>query len=83
MAAQRREVQAHVAQHTKCIGEAVARIPFGQQCDDVHVAFVAKLLFEIRPDAGDVSAIVLREIDVLERRVDLHERAAYPPVERF
>ena len=78
---QRGEIQADVAEHVEGGGKSVAGVAFGQQRDDVHVAFVAQLRLQIAAGADHVGPIVLREVEILELRVDVHEGTANPAVE--
>ena len=78
---QRGEIQADVAEHAEGGGKSVAGVALGQQRDDVHVAFVAQLRLQMAAGSDHVGPIVLREVEILELRVDVHEGTANPPVE--
>ena len=83
VAPERAHVEPDIAEHAKAALEAFAGIPLALQVDDVAVTLVAQLRLQRIADALDVGAILLREIEVLQRGVDLHEAGADPPVERL
>jgi hypothetical protein len=79
--AQGPEVHAHVAEHAEGTVEAVPGVALGEQRLHVHAALVTQLRLERLADPHDARALLLREVQVLQRRVDLDEPAADPVIE--
>src|SRR5262245_4424599 len=79
--AKRGHVQAEIAEAVEGLVEALVRVALLRQRADESPPFVEDLLFEVVADAVDARAVLLLEVEVLERRVQLDERRANPGVE--
>ena len=83
MAAERRHVQAEVAEDVEGLVEALVGVALVRERADEDAPLLEDLRLELVADAVDVRAVVLREVRLFQRGVELDERGADPRVERF
>ena len=81
VAAERRHVEAEIAEHVERLVEAFVGVALARQRADEDAPLVEDLLLEIVSDALDIGAIVLCEVLLLERGVQRDERGADPRIE--
>src|SRR4029453_2199148 len=79
--AERGHVQAEIAEDAEGLVEALVRVALLRERTDESPPFVEDLPLDLVADAVDVRAVLLLEVEVLERRVELDERRANPRVE--
>ncbi len=83
VAAERRHVQAEIAEHVEGLVEALVGVALVRERADEDAPLLEDLRLELVADALDVRAVFLREVQLLELGVELDERGADPRVERF
>ncbi len=83
VAAKRRHVEAEVAHQVEGAVEALVGVSLGGERPHELAPLLEDLPLEVVPHALDRRTILLLEIQVLERRVELDERRADPRVERL
>ena len=81
--AERRHVQAEIAEHVEGLVEALVGVALARERADEDASLLEDLLLQIVAHAFDVRAILLREVLLLERGVELDERRADPRIEGF
>ncbi len=81
MPAAGRHVEAHVAQQVEAAVEAFIRVALLEQCLDVGSSLFQQPGLDVIAHARNVVAILLREIQLLERRIHLLEVVADPAIE--
>ncbi len=80
---ERGHVQAEIAEHVERLVEAFVGVALVRQRADEDASLLEDLLLQIVSDPLDVGAILLREVLLLERGVELDERGADPGIECF
>ena len=81
--AERGHVETEVAEHVEGLVEPLVGVALVRERADECSALVEDLRLEIVADAVDLRAVVLREVEILECRVQLDERRADPRIEGF
>ncbi len=83
VAPKRRHVETEVAENVEGLVEALVGVALVRERPDEDAPLLEDLRLEVVAHAVDVRAVVLREVRLLERGVELDERGADPRVERF
>ncbi len=83
MAAERRHVEAEIAEHVEGLVEPLVGVALVRERANERAPLLEDLRLEVVADPLDARAVLLREVHVLERGVELDERRADPRVEGF
>jgi len=83
VAPERGHVETEVAEHVEGLVEPLVGVALVCERADERSPLVQDLRLELVADAVDLRAVVLREIEILECRVQLDERRADPRIEGF
>ena len=75
------EIHADAAENAKRDVKSISGVALGEQLDDVHVTFVPKRRLDRIADADHPAAVFVREVQVLQLSVHLHEGCSNPVVE--
>src|SRR5262245_42827131 len=82
MSAQGRQIHADVAEHPEAALEALTRVAFGEQGDDVHVPLVTQALLDRIAAPDDGRPVVLGKVELFQLGIQLDEAGTDPAVER-